>query len=239
MNWLVIPIAFAAIFLQSIAGFGSALLAMSFLIGILGPDEARSTFAIATQFSGLYFLYQYRAEWNWRLIFPLVIGSLVGIPLGFFVANLLDKETFMIILGIITTAYALYSLSSLTMPELNERWGLVFGLFSGLLHGAYNVGGSPLVMYGISQRWRPTLFKCNTSVMFFVMGIFIIAGHYQQGNVTSEVWQNVAIMVPTMFVAMFLGFSLDRFIKPEPFRVGVSILLLLIGIKTLYEFFPL
>jgi uncharacterized protein len=234
MNWLVIPIAFGAIFIQSIAGFGSALVAMPFLIAILGPDTARPAFAIATQFTGFYFLYQYRAEWNWRTITPLIIGSLVGIPLGFYVAVLLDKETFMLLLGIITISYALYSLSGLTMPELKQRWGLGFGFFSGLFHAAYNLGGSPLVIYGLSQRWKPTLFKCNIAIMFFVMGIFIVAGHFQQGNITTEVLQNVALMTPTMFIAMFAGFSLDRFIKPKPFRIAVSLLLVIVGLRLIF-----
>lgn len=231
MNWLVIPIAFFAMLIHSMAGFGSALIAMPFLIAVLGPDMARPAFSIATQFTGIYFLYQYRAELSWRMILPLVLGSLVGIPLGFYVAVLLDEATFMLVLGFITIAYALYSLSGLTIPQLKERWGLLLGLLAGLLHGAYNVGGPPLVMYGISQRWKPTLFKCNTASIFFVMGAFIVAGHFQQGNVTTEVLQNTALMTPTMFIAMYAGFSLDRFVKPRPFRIGVSLLLLIIGIK--------
>ena len=90
------------------------------------------------------------------------------------------------LLGIVSIAYALYALSGLTMPELQERWGIVFGLFSGLLHGAYNVGGPPLVMYGVSRRWKPTLFKCNMASTFFVMGAFVIAAHFQQGNIVDS-----------------------------------------------------
>lgn len=236
MNWLVIPIMFAAFFIQSIAGFGSALIAMPFLLMVFSndPEVARAAFAISAQFGGLYFLWQYRKEWNWRTILPLVAGSLIGIPLGVYIAVLLDKDTFMLLLGIVSIGYALYALSGLTMPELQERWGLFFGMFSGLLHGAYNVGGPPLVMYGVSRRWKPTLFKCNTATMFFVMGIFVIAAHFQQGNVTGEVLQNVLVMIPSMYIAMFLGFSLDRFVKPKPFRIGVSLLLIVVGLTLIF-----
>lgn len=236
MNWLVIPIIFGAMFIQSLAGFGSALIAMPLLLLVFSdkPDVARAAFVITSQFGGIYFLWQYRKEWNWRTIVPIIAGALIGIPLGVYIAVILDKDTFMVLLGIVCIGYALYALSGFTMPELQERWGILFGLFSGLLHGAYNVGGPPLVMYGVSRRWKPTLFKCNTATIFFVMGAFVIAAHVQQGNVTGEVLQNAFLMIPSMYIAMFLGFSLDRFVKPEPFRKGVSILLIILGLTLIF-----
>jgi hypothetical protein len=236
MNWLVIPIAFAAMFIHAMAGFGSALIAMPFLLLVFSdsPDNARAIFAIAAQASYFYFLFQYRKEWNWRNLVPLLLGSLIGIPLGFYVAVLLNEETFMLVLGIITIAYALYTLSGLTMPEMKERWGLVFGMFSGLLQGAYNVGGPPLVMYGLSQNWQPALFKFNATAMFFLMGLFIIGGHYQQGNLTQDVLINGLVMIPAMFLALFAGFSLDRFVRPKAFRIGVSILLIILGLTMIF-----
>jgi hypothetical protein len=227
---------FGAMFIQSLAGFGSALIAMPLLLMVFSdkPEVARAAFAITAQFGGIYFLYQYRKEWNWRSILPIVAGSLIGIPLGVYVVVMLEKETFMLLLGIVSIAYAAYSLSGLRMPELQERWGIFFGLFSGLLHGAYNVGVPPLVMYGVSRRWKPTLFKCNTATTFFVMGLFVIGAHFQQGNVSGEVLQNVMVMIPSMYLAMFLGFSLDRFVKPKPFQIGVSLLLIILGLTLIF-----
>lgn len=234
MNPLVIPIVFAAMFIQSLAGFGSALIAMPFLIALLGPDAARPAFALMGQTAGILFMLKYRHDWQLLDIRLLVVGTLAGIPLGAWIATALSEDVFMVLLGIITLAYALYAISGFTLPLLKTRWSSLFGFFSGILHSAYNVGGPPLVMYATTQDWEARRFKGNLQAIFFVMGIFVIATHAIEGRMTSVVFQNYVLMAPTMVIALQVGFWAEKYISQPLFRKGVLALLVCIGLSLIF-----
>lgn len=234
MNPLVIPIIFAAMFIQSLTGFGSALIAMPFLIALLGPDVARPVFILVGQTAGLLFLYQYRNDWQFADVKLVMLGTLIGIPVGTWVANSMDQETFMLVLGIIIVCYAVYALSGLKLSKMPPYWGTFFGFFSGILHSAYNVGGPPLVMYNSTHDWQARRFKGNTQAIFFVTGLFVIFEHLRAGHMTTPVFQNYLLMAPTMLAALFLGFRLEKHIKQEQFRRLVMVLLLIVGISLIF-----
>lgn len=235
MNFLVIPIIFVAIFIQSLTGFGSALIAMPFLIALLGPDVARPAFILLGQTAGLMFMIEYRHAWRLADIKFTLLGAIIGIPIGTWVVNNMAEETFMLVLGCILIAYATYALSGLRLPKMHLGWGSFFGLFSGILHSAYNVGGPPLVMYhSTHEDWQARRFKGNTQAVFFMMGFFVIFEHYRLGNITPVVLQNYVLMIITMAFALFLGFRFEKYIKQDVFRKIVMILLIFIGIKLIF-----
>ncbi len=236
MNPLVIPIIFVAMFIQSLTGFGSALIAMPFLIAVLGADVARPVFILVGQTAGLMFMYEYRSNWQFADVKLILVGTLMGIPIGTWVASRMQEDTFMLVLGIILISYATYALSSFTLPQLKRGWGTLFGLFSGILHSAYNVGGPPLVMYNTTQDWEVRRFKGNTQAVFFVTGFFVIFEHIRLGNITTPVLQNYFIMAPTMAIALLLGFRLERYIKQAMFRKILLGLLFIIGLSLVNPF---
>lgn len=234
MEYAVVAIIFVAFFIQSLTGFGSALLAMPFLLTFLAPEVARPSFILVGQTAGLLFMWQYRSEWRFPDIKTTLIGSLIGIPVGTWVENSMEQNTFMLVLGILLVCYALYALIGFKLPPVHEGWGAFFGFLSGILHSAYNVGGPPLVMYNSSHDWEARRFKGNTQAIFFVMGLFVIFEHFRAGNMTTVVFQNYLLMIPAMAMALFLGFRAEKFIKQDIFRKMVMVLLLIIGFKLLF-----
>lgn len=231
MVWLVVPIMFFAVFVQALAGFGSGLIAMPLLIAVLGLDVAAPAFALTMQIMGVMMMWRYRNSFDWSEVWRVSVAGLVMIPIGIWGAGQISETIVMVLLGIFLIGYSLFSLSGASIPMLHYKSGFGFGAVSGLLHGAYNTGGPPLVMYGTSQRWHPAKFKVNIASLFFINGIWVIIVHWLSGNITQPVLQNTALMLPTMAIGMILGVSLDRFIQPEQFRHGVFVLLLLIGIS--------
>lgn len=231
MNLLTIPVVFFALFTQSLAGFGAGLIAMPLLIGLVGLDTAVPMFALLAQTSGLLLILRYRQELDFSTVWRLLLMSIIAVPIGVWLAGVVDEDLAKFILGAITIGYAVYTLLGLTVPRMSQRWAFGFGFLSGLMGGGYNMGGPPLVIYGTSQRWPPGEFRSNISSIFFPTGFVTIASHFSQGNITSEVLQYYALLLPFLLTAMSLGFYLDRYIKPEPFRRGVLVLLILLGVS--------
>lgn len=232
---LVIPVIFFAIFIQTMIGFGSGLIAMPLLIVLLGVNEGAALFSLIGLTNGTILLLRYRNDWEWRHIWRLWIASFIMIPIGVILADQLDQHIVMAILGVLTTGYALYALVGNQMPRLqSQNWGYGFGVASGLLHGAYNTGGPPLVIYGTSQNWRPSEFKGNIQSLFYINGLLVIAAHFFTGHFTHHVLEHYLILLPVLFIAAFLGLKLERYVNPVLFRRAVLVFLIVLGLSLIF-----
>lgn len=221
-----------AMFIQGAIGFGSALIAMPVLISLISFKTASPLFALIGQTGGIIQLLHYRQHFHVRGLWRLFVASLCAIPLGILLVQAIDQQVALRILGGIIVLYSLYTLMAARVPELRDpRWGFVFGFANGLLHGAYNTGGPPLVIYGNARRWPPAEFKTNLQTLFFINGLIVIATHAINGHYTATVFHYYAVMVIPLMAGLVLGHQMDRWIAPETFRRMVLVLLLIIGLK--------
>lgn len=223
-----------AMFVQTSAGFGSALIAMPFLIAMLGYDVAAPLFALSFSTVAIVITYRYRHELKFRNIWRMMIAGLIAIPIGVGVISQWDETITLFIFGIFIIGYALYSLLGFKAPRLDHKgWQFGLGALAGMISGAYNTSGPVYVIYGDSQGWQPFEFKGNLQLLFFINSLLVTANHFLFGNMTDKVLSLWVYAIPGIVVGIGLGFALDRFIKPEPFRKIVLVILLLVGIRML------
>lgn len=235
MSALVIAvIVYFAILTQAISGSGLALVAMPLLIGVLPTLEAATLVSLMSITTQVIMLMRYYRALTFHGLWRLVLGALVGIPIGILALSHLDQRLILTVLGIFLIAYSLYGLFAPKIPPIkNPSWAYAFGLISGLLHGAYNTGGPPYVIYGVSQQWSPPQFKCNLQVLLMVNTSSVVVAHIAAGHVTVDVLGNYLIALPMILLGAFTGFILDRYIDDKVFRKIVLVVLLVIGVKML------
>lgn len=222
----------AGLFVQSGAGFGSALVAMPLLISIIGAKTAAPLFAVSYMLIAIVITFRYRKDLRIENIWRIILASFCGIPIGILVISKWDEHVVLFILGVIVLAYAIYALLGFQPPRLKDRrWQFGLGFIGGMMSGAYNSSGPVYVVYGDSQRWSPFEFKGNLQALFFLNSITTTSTHFLVGNITPEVTRLMVVAIPGMLFGVLLGLSLDRFIKPEPFRKVVLGLLLLIAVN--------
>src|SRR5512137_1442019 len=75
-------IAFLAAFAQGVTGMGSALVAMPLLALVIGVRDAAALVALLSLAINLALLLPVRRALPWRLVGPLLAGSVAGIPVG-------------------------------------------------------------------------------------------------------------------------------------------------------------
>ncbi len=231
----VVLIIFLAVFTQSLSGFGSALVAMALLPELMGMEIATPLVAAMAMTVEACLLLRYRASLNLRAVWRLALASLVGIPLGMLTLKRFDENAAMTILGAVIAAYAIYALFELKPPELSHpAWGFAFGLMAGMLGGAYNTSGPPVVIYGNSRRWLPVEFKSNLQGFFFLNSVLVVSGHALSHNFTQAVIQNYLIALPALALGILAGIGLDRRVNPDAFRKIVLILLLVMGVRMIF-----
>jgi uncharacterized protein len=104
-------------------------------------------------------------------------------------------------------------------------------LLSGLLGGAYNTSGPPVIVYGNCRRWSPQEFKSNLSGFFLAGSSVVVSTHWAGGNLTSDVWFFFLISLPALLVGFLAGQGMDKWLNPETFRRIVLVLLAILGAR--------
>jgi uncharacterized protein len=231
-NWLALLVIFFAVFTQSLTGFGAGLVSVAFLPDILGVRTAVPLTALATCTLELALLFRFRAAFNLRAVWRLAIASLVGIPIGVWALRGLSENFLLPILGVVMAGYALYALSELKLPRLEHpAWAYLTGFLSGLLSGAYSVGGPPVIIYGNCRGWEPDEFKGNLQGFFLLNDGLAIINHAFAGNLTHKVWTGYLWALPFVALGLMAGAGLERWLNPQLFRKLVLILLVIMGAR--------
>ncbi|MEP7291402.1 MAG: sulfite exporter TauE/SafE family protein, partial [Chloroflexota bacterium] len=146
----------------------------------------------------------------------------------------LDQHVVLASLGIFLIIYSLYSLFNLRLPPIQRPvWGFGFGFASGVLGGAYNTAGPPLVIYGTALGWKPEQFKANMQALFMVGNVLAITIHIATGHVDTLVIENLLFSLPVVGIGAGIGFWLSHRVNEKLFRKAVLVALLLIGVRLL------
>lgn len=223
---------FIGAFTQSLTGFGIGLVTMAILPSLLGLRVAIPLVALVGTVLEATMLIRYHESLQLKSIWRLLIASTLSIPLGVYLLQQLDERIALFILGIILASYATYALIGFHLPELRHpTWAWLLGVLSGMLGGAYNTAGPPVVIYGNCRRWSPQEFKSNLAGFFIVNSLIVVSTHWWSGNYTRGVMSTFWWILPALFLGFFAGQSLDRWLSPERFRKIVLVLLIVLGLR--------
>ncbi len=225
-------ILFIATLTNNLAGFGMALVAMPLLIGLLGIKTATPLISLVGLTLQLSMIWRYRRELNPRAVWRLSSTSIIGIPIGILSIDYLDEKLLTTILGIVVLFYVFYRLISRDqVRRIGKNWGYPIGFIGGLLGGAFNTSGPPVVLYADSQRWPPSAFRANLQTYFLFNGLIGLVTHTLYGNYTAEVGRYFLMSLPFLALGYAVGGLLDPLINPTRFRQGILILLVILGVR--------
>jgi uncharacterized protein len=162
-QWLIInSVIFLASTLQSMTGFGFAVLAVPLLVPLLPPRDAVALITVLSTATTVLAWWRIRAEtapgWTWRLF----IAGLLGVPLGIGALVSLQADGLRVVVGLgslVVASVLLWSHATAAScghvsgtPPLNDqprspRWAIwVAGLVSGILAGGLGMPGPPIMV---------------------------------------------------------------------------------------------
>ena len=223
---------FFGAFTQSLTGFGIGLVTMAVLPALLGLHAATPLVALAGAVLETTMLIRYHESLQVKAIWRLLVASTLAIPFGVYFLARLNERVALFLLGLILASYAVYALIGFRLPELHHpSWAWLMGILSGMLGGAYNTSGPPVIIYGNCRRWSPQEFKSNLSGFFIVNSLIVVSTHWWSGNYTRGVMTAFWWALPALFLGFLAGQSLDRWLSPERFRKIVLVLLVGLGIR--------
>lgn len=216
---------------QGLVGFAFGLVALSFFAFVLEPAEAVivvSGLAFAFALVGALKLYR---EVERRGLTLLVIGSILGTPLGVWLLTHLSAPILRRLIGTVLVA-AVFS----QRRQAESRWAhhrvapFAVGVVSGVLGGAAHAAGPPVVLYAAGRGWRGRAAKANLQAFFVVNQGVILIGYASTGLVTGDVASGMLILGLPALVGFSIGWAMFNRIDELRFRQILWGMLLLSGL---------
>lgn len=233
-SFFIAAVVFVAVFVQGVLGFGLALISMPLLVGLVGIRIAAPLVALVGIASQVAMLLYYRQALEITAIKSLAIGSVLGIPLGVLALSQVAEGVVTALLGVVVLAYGVYGLAGLRLPKLRQAsWGYGLGFAGGVLTGAYNTGGPPLILYGNACEWPPAQFKGNMQALFLLHSVTVLITHAIAKNFSPAVFDGFLVTIPAIIAGLVGGLRMARLLKSETFRKLVLVGLIVLGIGLL------
>jgi uncharacterized membrane protein YfcA len=168
------------------------------------------------------------------LVLRILPAALVGVALGVTALRNIQAELMISILGV---SIVVVSAWNLVKPRLRSRespWlDSAVGVLGGLLCGAFNTGGPPLIIHIYRRPEHPEVLKATLQSIFLAMSLSRLPMAAAQGLLTGPIWVEAALMAPGAIVGVVVGTALARRIPPDRFRSACWVALGLLGVSLL------
>jgi hypothetical protein len=168
----------------------------------------------------LIYLGRKDARVNWVLVGYILLGSLVGVPLGYwFIVALGEQPLFRLVFG---AALTVFSAHELFRPKIRKPLprpaGLVAGMMGGFLNGAFTAAGPPMALFVYSQHKEPALLKGTLQILFLTTNVWRLFNVVFIGKgVTIPVLKLAALTLPIALGLTYVGHLVSRRVSNRTF----------------------
>jgi uncharacterized membrane protein YfcA len=227
----------AALVLGSI-GFAFGIIATVIWVVVLPPATIVLLASIcATLLQGAS-VWRFRHEIETRLLWPFVVGGVLGVPLGVVALHRIDPMLFRHLFGGFIIAYSGYMLMRPRLPVLRlapaaapVADGFV-GWLGGILGGLAMLNGTLPAIWSGLRGWDKRRARCVYQPYILVTSILVMLALGLDFSVDrSRTVLHLLVCLPSLAAGLWLGFRIFNWVSEERFRKILLWLILASGIS--------
>lgn len=167
----------------------------------------------------------------------LLPAALLGIALGYISFGWLDEASLRLLLGVVTLLFALNMLLKLVnQTRFTSPWaGRALGALSGFTSFIAHAGGPPLNMYLLPQGMPKQHYLATAVVFFAVVNLLKLPPYLLLGQLNTALFGYALLSLPLVWLGVKLGVVLQHKVSEKAFYQLISISMLLLGSRLIYQ----
>src|ERR1700749_2490418 len=228
---LLVVGALAGGFVSGLAGFGTALMALGIWLYVLPPSSAVPLVLICSVVAQTATLPSMWKSFDLTLVWPFLIGGLLGVPIGTMLVAHADPTIFKLTVGILLLVFptALYFSAPMAFDFGGRIADAIGGFIVGILGGLSGVSGPPPILWasirGCGKDERRGVFQTfNWTVLFVALCL-----QAASGLVGREVLWLAALAFPATVLGSWICARRYHALRDRNFRDVVLGMLFLSG----------
>jgi uncharacterized protein len=218
-----------ASFVQVIAGFGFALLAMPIMTLAIPVEQAVVIATVLGAVASLWQALHQRAHAVRPLVRRLVIAAYLGMPLGLVALNVVPDSWLRIMLGIAVLVATGLLAARVRLTHVGPTLDHAAGFLSGVLNTSLGTNGPPLVFVLQGRELAADRFRATILAVFAFSNVAAIGLFAFDGKVTSDGLRAAALAIPAWVVGQAVGWPTRRHVHGQRFRRLVLALMFAAG----------
>jgi uncharacterized membrane protein YfcA len=119
--------------------------------------------------------------------------------------------------------------------KISNKWAILFGFFSGILGGAFNTNGPPVLIYFYLKDWDKFKQKASITGFFIVASILIVTSHAVSGFTTTTVLKHAGFAVPFLLAGILSGSSLFPKVSSKLYRKLILLFLTTMSLVLIFR----
>jgi uncharacterized membrane protein YfcA len=204
---------------RGFSGFGSALIYVPLMSALYGPKIGAASFLLTDFITGIVFSIGVWRQAAWREIVPLAVSAIIAAQFGTLILQYAEPAHLrwamaalvLVILVVLSTGWRYHGEPMLIVT-------ILVGLLAGVLGGAVQIFGPPVVLFWLSSMATVAVVRANFVVFFAIMAAALIGTYLWAGLLTPEVLAIAAIVAPLHILAMFAGAKVFHFASEQTYR---------------------
>jgi len=234
--WVLAGGAAIAGLVQGISGFAFAMVAMSIWVWGVEPQLA----AVMAVFGGLtgqiISVIRVRRGWHVSLLWPFLVGSAVGIPIGTRLLPMLDANRFKIVLGGMLVVCCTAMLATKRLPSITHGGRVAdaaVGLLGGVMAPLSGFSGLAPALWATLRGYTKDAHRAVLQNFNLVVLAATMASLVWSGRARAEHLPQMGVVAASLVLPSIWGSKIYLGMSPVAFRNGVLWILVFAGLTML------
>lgn len=229
-------IIFMAALIQGTTGFGFSLFAVPLLTLFISPKIVIPMILLVSMIINISVLYNSRKSFNFKVILPIFLFSLIGVPIGAKLLIILPDYVLKIIIGFFILIFGLLFFFNVHFKVKHEKvTRAIVGFLSGLLNGSITMSGPPVILFFANEKKGKMHFRAHLASFFLLLTLATIPVYIYYGLITKIVINYTLTFSISVIVGVIGGNLLIKKIHDDHFRKLTLIIIICMGVLALYS----
>jgi uncharacterized protein len=222
---------FVASIIRGFNGFGFSATCISGFSFILPAIEIVPIILILEVMVSIFMIPYIWNKIDWSFVFKLLLGIILGSPIGIFLLKYLNSEITHLSVCLIIIFFSFLLMRGYSNQKINNNYTKVFtGIFSGTLNGLTTLGGMPIALFLLIINIQPIIIRGSLAALFFLTDFYAFMLSYFMGIVDLTTIYRTIPLIFILPLGVFFGNKFFVKSKEKTYRKVVFYFLITVSI---------
>ena len=233
---LLILVIFIASLIRGFNGFGFSATSISVFSFILPAIQIVPIILVLEVIISIFMIPYIRNKIDWNFVFKILIGIIIGSPIGLFLLKYLSAEITHLVICIIIITFSTLLMKGYSNQKINNNVAKVStGFVAGTINGLSLLGGMPVALFLLVTNIQPAIIRGSLAALFFLTDTYAFILSFFAGIVDMTTIYRTIPLVIILPLGVYIG---DKFFvkaKEATYRKAVLYFLIIVSIIGIFR----
>ena len=234
--YLIIFTVFIASIIRGFNGFGFSATCISGFSFILPAIEIVPIILILEVLISIFMIPYIWNKIDWKFVIKILIGIIIGSPIGLFLLKYLSSETTHLSVCLIIIFFSILLMKGYSNQKINNNYAKIFtGLISGALNSLTTLGGMPVALFLLVTSIQPSVIRVSLAALFFFTDIYAFVLSFFGGIVDLTTLYRTLPLIIILPIGVYIGDNFFVKSKEATYRKVVFYFLIFISLVGIFR----